>query len=802
MRFLLCSLLLSFILGCSPSKKKDLQLIDYAPENSKIILKTSSLEYLTNGLRNNDFLKNFAKTKDIGIPPLEFLNQEGDVLICTSIGENDSLQHTFITHYTPSVFLTDSLKNYSEELLKYKSYSLKRSTLNDETFYHALVDSTFVLSTSEEIIRNTFNKKDRTTDLQKLYDVADDNKNISLLIDTEYSSLLPLFTNDSLTTKQLSNTFVLDIDVSQDDVFFNGIAKSNDSTSKIIDIFKNTVPQEHQTQRITPGNSDGFLSFTFDDFDTFQGNLNRFKKKDSISERASLFDNSIEIGIIYQGDLQAITLNSIDVIATQDALLSENQNIETYRDIDIFEFSKKELFKETLSPFATEISPTKYCIIDSFFVFSDSTELLENIIANYQNKTTLDSRNYYKDLNTKLSNECSLLMVYKPELLERIASKTNEDFDLDTYTLSAIQIIYDSNFAHIHGGVIKAKAATNANSVTEQFSVTLANDVLTNPQFVTNHVTKQKDIVVQDINNILYLISNKGNVLWKKRLNGSILGKVEQIDMYKNGRLQLAFATPNRVYVLDRKGRDVAPFPLRFNDEITQPLSVFDYDKNRKYRLMVTQGKDILLYDAQGKTVKGFNFKSAKSPIVSQPKHFRIGSKDYIIIKTKDKLHILNRKGSTRVTPKDQFVFSDQPTFVYQNKFTTTSQDGKLISIDSRGNTSTVNLGLSNNHKLTTTSKTRVTLDENKLGIKSKVLDLDFGNYTDPKIFYLNDKIYVSVTDLQSKKVFLFDSQGNPRQNFPVYGNSAIQLDNIDGDRSLEFVVKGDSNTIILYQIN
>jgi hypothetical protein len=48
----------------------------------------------------------------------------------------------------------------------------------------------------------------------------------------------------------------------------------------------------------------------------------------------------------------------------------------------------------------------------------------------------------------------------------------------------------------------------------------------------------------------------------------------------------------------------------------------------------------------------------------------------------------------------------------------------------------------------------------------------------------------------------VFDSQGKLLPNFPVYANSSIDLDNIDSDKSLEFVTKGDSNSIILYQIN
>ena len=62
----------------------------------------------------------------------------------------------------------------------------------------------------------------------------------------------------------------LDTEIDQDDIFFTGITKSKDSTKTIIDLFDGNVPQENQIQHITPGNSDGFLSFTFDDFNIFK----------------------------------------------------------------------------------------------------------------------------------------------------------------------------------------------------------------------------------------------------------------------------------------------------------------------------------------------------------------------------------------------------------------------------------------------------------------------------------------------------------------------------------------------------
>ena len=79
---------------------------------------------------------------------------------------------------------------------------------------------------------------------------------------------------------------------------------------------------------------------------------------------------------------------------------------------------------------------------------------------------------------------------------------------------------------------------------------------------------------------------------------------------------------------------------------------------------------------------------------------------------------------------------------------------------------------------------------------------MDYGDYTAPQIFYINDKIYVTTTDLQAKKIYLFDSLGKPVANFPIYGNSSITLDNIDKDRNLEVITKSDSNSIIVYEIN
>jgi len=67
----------------------------------------------------------------------------------------------------------------------------------------------------------------------------------------------------------------------------------------------------------------------------------------------------------------------------------------------------------------------------------------------------------------------------------------------------------------------------------------------------------------------------------------------------------------------------------------------------------------------------------------------------------------------------------------------------------------------------------------------------------------LNDSYdNVSVTDLQSHKTYLFDSQSKLLPNFPVYGNSVIDMVDMDGDKKLELVAKDQENSIIVYKIN
>ncbi|MBT8299807.1 MAG: ribonuclease HII, partial [Maribacter sp.] len=364
-------------------------------------------------------------------------------------------------------------------------------------------------------------------------------------------------------------------------------------------------------------------------------------------------------------------------------------------------------------------------------------------------------------------------------------------------------VVADQGFFHSTINIQQTGRKSKINTVSQLFTLQLDADLATNPQFVINHRTNKKEVVVQDQENNLYLISTQGKVLWKKQLEGQIQGKIHQVDIYKNRRLQLAFTTNNEFLILDRNGKEVQPFTKKFEGGNLNPLAVFDYENKKDYRFVVTQGDKVFMYNNKGAIVRGFKYTRAESAIRQAPKHLVIGNKDYLVFTLENKdLKILNRVGNVRTKVNTKIDFSQNEVYLYKNKFVVTDKKGVLHQIAANGKMSTTNLRLNEDHGIDATSKTFVYMNDNVLSIKGKKVELDFGVYSQPKIFYIYDKIYVGVSDIQNQKVYLFDSQAVPIKNFPVFGTSLIDMEDMEGDRKLEIVTQDQKNSIIVYQLN
>lgn len=772
------------LVTCQKDYNKNVPPYRFIPKTAHVVLKINAINDFIGSIENQDILSEiFDKELSSTIEILKLYNTTRPIYVVALDDANDYL---ILTDYTEGLFAIDSIPHYSYD--PSSEFEIDKIEIDSTILYSKTFGNLFATSNNFNLLKH-LDYKNENTEISRLIESTNNTVVSSLIFKSSTSKYNKLLFNSI--NQENDNLIVLDLDYTDKSLQYNGIITSQDSIKNVMECFKNVLPQKIMSPEVIPSNINSLVSITYDDFSVFNKNCSFYFSRHSDSIPTFL-NYTNEIALIDD----ALILHALDPKLIIEAL-DDKKIIETFRAIDIMEFTQPDFFESRLKPFISFNNANYLCVYNNFIIFSDTADRLKTILTSVLNNMTLSNAGSYIDICKKLSNEASLFFYKNSNGLSEIL-----DSNIEGYNANAVQLIYEDHYAHINGILQKYKKRSATHSVIETHSISLDAEIIVPPQTVKNHITEAQDIVVQDANNTLYLVSSSGNILWKKQLHGKILGEVNQIDMYKNGRLQLVFATSNRVYVLDRNGNDVALFPLKFKDPITQPLSVFDYDKRKDYRLLVTQGRDLLMFDAKGKTVSGFNYINNNSDIITQPKHFRSGSKDYIVFAAGETLKILSRQGNVRIDVKDKISFSGNEVFFYNNKFTTSNTLGQLVQIDIRGRLSTKNLNLTTPHNIETTSKTLVTLTDNKLSIKSRTIDLDFGDYTSPRIFYLNDKIYVTTTDLQSKKVYLFDSQAKHIPNFPVFGTSQAVLEKLDKDKGLELITQGDTKTLIIYKLN
>lgn len=196
----------------------------------------------------------------------------------------------------------------------------------------------------------------------------------------------------------------------------------------------------------------------------------------------------------------------------------------------------------------------------------------------------------------------------------------------------------------------KILAGHEQNKVLVNATSTIDHSLQTPPFIVKNHVDKSREILAQDVNNQLYLINNQGKTLWKKPLRTTIISDIQQIDLFKNNKLQYLFATPSAIHAIDRNGNMVSGFPLRLPDTVhIHTLAAFDYDNSHDYRFLASDRRgDLYLYSRDGKLLDGWNPLSLPYGygLSSAASHMRIQGKDYIIIpQANGIIQVLNRKG-------------------------------------------------------------------------------------------------------------------------------------------------------------
>jgi hypothetical protein len=339
------------------------------------------------------------------------------------------------------------------------------------------------------------------------------------------------------------------------------------------------------------------------------------------------------------------------------------------------------------------------------------------------------------------------------------------------------------------------------------------------PYFVKDHRTNNLKIVAFDTLNTMYLIDHEGNVDWKLSIGEKVISDVHTVDYYRNGKIQYLFNTSSHIYLIDLLGRDVEGYPLELRDRATNGLSVFDYDNDRSYRIMLAlEDNRVYNFDINGKKVDGWKNPLSKAKVTMPVQHLRDGGKDYIIIADEEgNIKITDRRGRDRINLKTDFVNGIQSEF-YVNEtnskgsMLTTNKEGKLTYIKTNGRTETTDFGeFSNDHYFLYEDfdlkggKDFIFLDGNKLSVfdrfKNVMFSWEFENEinSSPVIIPVSSREnIIGVVSEGTGKIYLFDKNGTLLSTPDHIGKTQVLIGSLKRDGQLNMIV-GSGNTIYNY---
>lgn len=747
--------------------------------------------------------------------------------------------------------------------------SVKKSE-TDSAFYYTQYQGIFISSYSLLLTESAIDQLNKGGSLLKdnyfVKATGSAGKNVEMNIYINYKRF-PAYLRPFLKSENSAKMFAdlaawseLDMSLRPEGFMLNGFTYTNDTAAHYLNLFTAQKPQETAFPAVLPGNTATFIFFGISDILSFYSDYKTHLKKINDLER---YEQEVKnINTTYDVDIEMSMFswmgNEFGVCITEPKTPSFSENTfavfkarrtelanelltdlvkklaakqgeaekEIYHDYTITNINLPEVLPRLFGSTFDQMKSTYYTMIDDYVIFGNNIPAVKNFINFYIADKTLGKDVYFNSFSENLSSTFNVFVYSNPSRSQNII-----DSYVNSETMSTLRKS-DETIKKFEGAALQLSSNGSAfytnfyTRYNEDYSGTKANvfearldtTVSSKPVFLKNAFSGEREVFVQDDANTIYLISSMGTILWKKQLPEKINGEVYQVSALKNEKLQILFGTTNFIYMLDRKGEDVGKFPLELESPATCPLSVFDYDNNRNYRLFIScKNKKVYCYDSNGENVKGWSFNKTKD-IISQPiLHLREGKTDYIVIADEaGKVNILDRRGKDKAKVKEKIPFAANRLQAGKSGkgiyLAVTDSTGKVYIISTGGKVETVSpKEFSARHSFvyadinSDNEPELLFSDLNELSVYSKKGEALFTHK-----FNTESKLPPLVADTWDGKrpgavsgageVYIFTAKGEIEEDFPVTGSTLFDVSpGINDQPSL--LVTGLGNSVLIYTL-
>lgn len=858
-RALFLLLIITSLLSCQQEEQSNSDSIHAIPLDAALILETNNLSKSIKELTKSSAWTNLTTKTSIGEHQQIVINIDSSLTTYASnlSTENPLLLSLHLTGAQSFGWLVVSSTENQEQKFQLLEIALKSFTTTKEHPYSSATITEVILETGttyytihkgllllsqdkilvEDAIRQLKTSKNLTQDnaFTDIYNSSNKKEDFNLYLNCKnFDNISTGISLDESNLQTQAEWMQWDIDILNKGVLLSGISLSHDSLAQELSLFRGNDGHPLLAPKVLPKNTAIFTSKSFENYKQYQRQLNsslvlkhqKNKYGKSLvgltaankAQFEAWVDSEITWFLAENSDALSpgLILHISDEAVTENYISSKADSLFEYREQAIFKWQQLNYLSKI---FGHDENLEYASIIEEQLILTDDIAVLKGLINDYKADKTLehsrDFQNCIDELNTNsnyfiyLQNPSAIQLAdnYLQPYISNFTNKYAEE--LSPFRAFAMQfnasssICYSNAYLHFN--------QSEADETRSIWATQLEAPILSEISLIKNHYDQKWEIAVQDENFNLYLISTGGEILWKKKLNGAIIGSIEQIDLFKNKKLQLLFNTSESIYLVDRKGRDVKKFPIQLKHSTELPLALFDYEKSRNYRILLSCGTHHYMYDKNGNEIKGWKLNKTKSNAIHPAQHFVVAGKDYILLPEENgTLNILNRKGESRIRVKDKIQFSDNKLQVVKGK---SLADTRIVTIDRDGVQQNIlfdgtidnslQFEFDENIQYSYDNEHHILVEGEDLKVNGTQMNLlhSFGSdkLTQAKLYESNTQQYLSITDLKSSQAYLFRAPNDLVEGFPLYGKTTGIARDIDLDDKLNFIVGGESGIIYNY---
>lgn len=658
----------------------------------------------------------------------------------------------------------------------------------------------------------------------------------------------------------------LDLAIKPNTIMLNGFTVAPDSMQYYLSLFDRQSPQDLEMLRILPSNTATLIHFGYSDFGTFllnyrswlQARNKLYEYEEAIGQINSKYGINLALEVLSWVDKEvALVLTEptddaladhtfmvlrtnnktlahqslSDLVTAVDAINESTSDSLKYRGYRIRQLAIPKLFKALFGDLFSGMSGNYFAEVGDYVVFANTAAALKHLIKKFETEKTLAQDANFRAFSEHLSEESNIFVysnvarspaIYQSFLTRKWAKELESQLEVyRKFEAVAIQVSADRD------GMFYNSVYLKHNPVYKQetgslWELAMDTVVARKPWLVQNHRTRQGEVLVQDVGNTLALISNLGKPLWQRSMDEAIIGDVQQIDAYENGKLQYLFATSSRLWLVDRNGKDVGAFPIDLPDNATAAPACMDYDRNKRYRILVpcVDGK-VYNYSAKGGPVKGWSFSTTGAPVVQKPLHFAAEGKDYIVFVDREgTIYATDRKGNERMPvtatlPNRQTAYLQAAETLDKSCMVSTDSAGNVVRVYFNNDTETVHLSeFTDKHYFLYANadgqegSEYVFADGNRLSVYGADESLLFSQEFDapvsamPQFFRLADNApRIGVVTGQTSEIWLLNGLGMIHEGLPLSGATAFAIGDFNNDGSFDVVVGNHDKNLYTYTL-